>query len=79
MQVGVIMPLLCERCKREVYRVEVCNYCGRKIGVECVKSSQRASKISRLVICKDDWSNIKKRTIYKNKGAKATATAQETA
>ena len=73
------MALMCERCKREVYRLELCNYCGRKIGVECVKSSQRASRISRLAICKDDWSDIKKRTLYKNKVVQAAAVAQENA
>lgn len=61
------MTTVCERCKREVYRTETCNYCGRKIGTECVKASQRANKLTRLVICKDDWSKLPIRTMYKNK------------
>jgi hypothetical protein len=73
------MPLLCERCKREVYRLETCNSCGRKIGVECMKSSQRISKTTRLVICKDDWSDMKKRTVYKNRGLQAQASTETTA
>ncbi|MGC8547423.1 MAG: hypothetical protein ACP5MC_00260 [Candidatus Micrarchaeia archaeon] len=58
--------MLCERCKREIYKYEVCNYCGRKIGQECVKSSRRVSKSVRLVICKDCWSDISKRKAFKS-------------
>lgn len=63
------MTFTCERCKREISKYEICSYCGRKIGEECVKSSQRIQKVTRLVICKDDWSNIKKRTAFKNRRA----------
>jgi hypothetical protein len=63
------MTFLCERCKREITKYEICNYCGRKIGVECEKSSMRVQKVTRLVICKDDWSNLKKRTAFKNRRA----------
>jgi len=65
--------MLCERCKREIYKYEVCNYCGRKIGVECVKSSRNVSKTVRLVICKDCWSDISKRRAFKS----ATATTAQ--
>ncbi len=58
--------MLCERCKREIYKYEVCNYCGRKIGYECVKSSRTVSKTIHLVICKDCWSDMKKRTAFKS-------------
>ena len=59
--------MICERCKHETYFTETCNYCGRKIDNRCIKASQKASKTYRLVICKDDWSNLKKRSMYKNK------------
>jgi hypothetical protein len=59
--------MVCERCKHETYKTETCDYCGRKIDLRCVKSSQRASKILRLIICKDDWGNLEKRNMYKNK------------
>ena len=65
----------CDRCKREVYRYEKCNYCGRKIGNECMKASQKASKTIRLVICKSCWSDLEKRTNYKNKKAMPQAAA----
>ncbi len=58
---------MCERCKREIFRYEMCNYCGRRIGDECVKSSQKPEKVVRLVICKDCWSDMKKRTAFKNR------------
>ena len=58
---------VCERCKREMYRFETCDYCGRKICDACVKASQKATKLQRLVICRDDWNSLPKRTQYKNK------------
>jgi len=61
------MTFICERCKREINAYEICTYCGRKIGIECVKSSQRIQKVTRLVICKDDWGNLKKRKAFKNR------------
>ena len=75
---GVYLAMLCERCRKEIYKYVVCNYCGRKICNDCMKSSQRASKTNRLVICKDCWSDMKKRKAYKNKVALAevSVTAQ---
>lgn len=67
------MPIICDRCKREVYRTEPCDYCGRKVGVECEKASQKASKVTRLVICKDCWSIMPRRAAYKNKHTMAQA------
>ncbi len=59
--------MVCERCKHETYKTERCNYCGRNIDIRCMKASQKASKTQRLVICKDDWGNMQKRTMYKNR------------
>ncbi len=59
--------MLCERCKREVYRYEKCDYCGRNVCSSCQKASQTATKTLRLVICKDCWTNMRKRRAYKNK------------
>ncbi len=74
-----LMTLSCERCKDEVFKYLSCDYCSRKICNNCIKSSARASKISRLVICKDCWGDLKKRERYKNKLTlplkKAVATA----
>jgi hypothetical protein len=64
-----LLTILCDRCKREVFKYETCTYCNKKIGVECMKSSQRHQKTIRLVICKDCWSNMKKRTAFKNRRA----------
>ncbi len=61
--------MLCERCKREVFRYESCNYCGRKVCHSCVKSSQTATKTMRLVICGDCWSDMRRRRSYKRKEA----------
>ncbi|MCL4374137.1 MAG: hypothetical protein M1360_03875 [Candidatus Marsarchaeota archaeon] len=58
--------ILCERCKRETYRYETCNYCGRKVCYDCIKSSRRYHKTVRLVICKDCWGDMKKRRAFKN-------------
>lgn len=62
----------CERCGREIYKYETCNYCGRKIGYECVKSSKSISKLVRAVICKDCWGKLPRRKQYKS-ATKATS------
>lgn len=61
------MTFTCERCKKEIFRYQACNYCGKKICDSCIKSSQRISKVKRLVICKSCWSDMKKRKTYKSK------------
>ncbi len=61
------MTYTCERCKREIYRFDVCDYCGRKICNSCVKSSQTVTKTVRLIICKDCWGDMNKRKRYKRK------------
>ncbi len=60
------MTSLCERCKREIFKNETCNYCNRKICASCMKSSQRVHKVTRLVICRDCWGNMKRRNAFKN-------------
>ncbi|MCL5434327.1 MAG: hypothetical protein M1559_01270 [Candidatus Marsarchaeota archaeon] len=60
------MAILCERCKREIFRTFKCNYCGRNLCRNCVKSSKRKSKTVKLVICKDCWSEMPKRKAYKS-------------
>jgi hypothetical protein len=59
------MLFICERCKKEIYKYEACNYCGRKICNDCTKSSARSPKTRRLVICKDCWSNMDRRHAFK--------------
>ena len=61
------MTYLCDRCKKEIFKNETCTYCGKKICNDCMKSSMRVQKVNRLVICKDCWGNIKKRTTFKNR------------
>jgi hypothetical protein len=65
----VSMSILCDRCKREVYRYERCNYCLRNVCVSCEKSSQRIKKTMRMVICKDCWGDMRKRGAFKNRKA----------
>ncbi|MDE1871236.1 MAG: hypothetical protein KGI06_03285 [Candidatus Micrarchaeota archaeon] len=61
------MTFLCERCKSEIYKYEACSYCSKKICNNCIKSSMRVQKTTRLVICKDCWGNTKKRNAFKNR------------
>lgn len=63
------MILLCERCKKEVYKLEHCNYCNKMICNSCMKSSSRFQKTTRLVICKDCWGNLKRRSAFKSNKA----------
>lgn len=70
------MVTYCERCKKEIYRQYKCDYCGRTICSSCVKSSQTATKILKLVICKDCWGNMPKRKAYKSKKLLAVQTSK---
>ncbi len=63
--------MICERCGSEIYRSDTCNYCSRKICNNCIKNIKKISRIERLIICKDCWSNMKKRG--KHKSAKKEA------
>jgi len=71
--------ILCERCKREAYRYETCNYCGRKVCYNCIKSSMRRHKTTRLVICKDCWGDMKKRKAFKNNSTEVIEAKVQTA
>jgi hypothetical protein len=71
--------ITCDRCKREVFKSESCGYCRRRICVSCMKSSQRVRKVNRLVICKDCWSNTRKRKIFKNNNGMMPAAAAQRA
>ena len=71
------MIMTCDRCKREIFKSETCGYCKRKICSLCMKSSLRVKKINRLVICKDCWSNTKKRHIFKNNNGMMPAAANQ--
>ncbi len=64
--------MLCERCSADIFKHEVCRYCNRKICSNCVKSSRRVTKTSRIVICKDCWSNMKRRKAFKGMTADQT-------
>ncbi|MEM0094507.1 MAG: hypothetical protein QXF41_00215 [Candidatus Micrarchaeaceae archaeon] len=57
--------MLCERCGEKIYKYNTCNYCHRKICNNCTKSSRRLNKTTRLVICKDCWTNLSTRRQYK--------------
>ena len=63
--------MICERCGAEIYRSDTCNYCNKKICNNCIKNSKKISRTEKLIICKDCWSNMKKRS--KHKSAKKEA------
>jgi len=46
--------------------LEKCEYCNRQVDRRCVKSSRKPIKTVRIVICKDCWSDLKKRSQYKS-------------
>lgn len=64
--------MICERCSRDITKFVVCNYCNRKVGNECMKSSKRQSRVVRLVICKDCWSILSRRKAYKTTAGATT-------
>ena len=58
----------CERCGDDIYKYDVCNYCNKKICSNCLKSSRKTSKTTRIAICKDCWGKNQRRKQYKNTG-----------
>ncbi|MEK6923915.1 MAG: hypothetical protein AABW54_01595 [Candidatus Micrarchaeota archaeon] len=56
----------CERCGKDAYYAEECDYCNKKVCRNCHKASATASKTSRKVICKGCWSNMPKRKKFKS-------------
>jgi hypothetical protein len=58
--------LICERCSKQVFQAEKCNYCSRFVCESCEKSAKRVKKTSRYVICKDCWSNTALRGKFKS-------------
>ena len=70
------MIMTCDRCKKEIFKCETCGYCKRRICNACMKSSQRVKKINRLVICKDCWTNTKKRKVFKGNNGMMPAVAK---
>ena len=60
-----MVMMTCERCGKQSPKLEKCNYCGRLVCRDCTKSSKRL-KVGRLFICKDCWSDMKKRKEYKS-------------
>lgn len=73
------MVMTCDRCKREIFKMEVCNYCKRQICNRCMKSSQRLRKVNRLVICKDCWSDMSKRKVFKQSSARRISVVEKAA
>lgn len=71
------MVITCDRCKREIFKTEMCNYCGRTVCNMCTKSAQRIQKVTRLAICKDCWGDMKKRKKFKNKISGISKPAQK--
>jgi hypothetical protein len=58
--------MICERCKNDIHKYDICNYCNRKICFNCVKSQKKINATDRAYICKDCWSNMKRRKKYKS-------------
>ncbi|MDE1822956.1 MAG: hypothetical protein KGI00_02285 [Candidatus Micrarchaeota archaeon] len=57
--------MICARCSRDIYKFYTCNYCKRKVCNDCIKSSRRISRVQRIFICKDDWSKMASRKLFK--------------
>ena len=61
------MPIVtCERCGAQTAKVEKCNYCGKTICYNCIKSQKRVDKTKRYYICKSCWSNLDARKQFKS-------------
>ena len=57
--------MICERCSGQEYTLEKCNSCGKMVCESCKKSAKRVKKVTRYVICKDCWTDLKTRAKFK--------------
>jgi len=57
--------LICERCSGQEYTLEKCNSCSKMVCESCKKSAKRVKKVTRYVICRDCWTDMKKRAKFK--------------
>ena len=57
--------MICERCSGQEYTLEKCNSCSKMVCESCKKSAKRVKKVTRYVICKDCWTDLKKRAKFK--------------
>ena len=57
--------MICERCSGQEYMLEKCNSCSKMVCESCKKSAKRIKKVARVVICKDCWTDMKKRSKFK--------------
>ena len=57
--------MICERCSGQEYTLEKCNSCSKMVCEACKKSAKRVKKVTRYVICKDCWTDLKKRSKFK--------------
>ncbi len=55
----------CEKCGNQTAKLVKCNYCDRKICNSCIRAQKR-KKIDHRYICKNCWSNINKRSMFKS-------------
>jgi hypothetical protein len=55
----------CEKCGNQTAKLVRCDYCARRICNLCVRSQKR-KKIDHRYICKNCWSNVNKRSMYKS-------------
>ncbi|MFA5091718.1 MAG: hypothetical protein WC483_03960 [Candidatus Paceibacterota bacterium] len=55
----------CGRCNNQTAKLVKCEYCNRLLCNSCVKSAKR-KKIDHRYICKNCWSNIGKRSMFKS-------------
>jgi len=67
----------CERCSEPSDYLEVCDSCNKRVCRKCVKSSRRATKHERRVICKDCWTSVAKRKKFKEKVVTAANQPEE--
>ncbi|MBN2477739.1 hypothetical protein JXB01_00430 [Candidatus Micrarchaeota archaeon] len=56
----------CERCGSQSDKMEKCNYCGKVLCYQCIKSQKRVGKTRRYFICKSCWSSMKSRKAFKS-------------
>lgn len=58
--------MVCERCGKQTAKLEACKYCNKMCCASCEKSSKKPNRLVKLIICKNCWGNLDKRSKFKS-------------
>lgn len=56
----------CERCNSDTHFLEKCTFCNKYICRKCIHAGKNVKKVTRVIICKSCFGDVKKMKEYEN-------------